>query len=77
MNREFVEGYIYAVHDATVGKAWCYSEQHQVPSQEAIWDEAQAGPRRLSSSQLLRNASDLLVEIWSAKWPCTDQRRKK
>jgi hypothetical protein len=78
MNREFVQGYIEAVHDATEGKAWCFNESYQTPSLDTLWDESRQGLRRLSAAQLERNASELLVELWRQKWPCLpDQRRPK
>lgn len=76
MNYQFVEGYISALHDATEGKAWCY--RGQSPKPDTFLDESRWGLHRLSKSQLKRNAANLLVEIWSEKWPCpTEQRIKK
>jgi hypothetical protein len=78
MNREFVQGYITAIHDATEGKAWCYNEHYKSPKPDTFWDESRWGLHRLSPVELKRNAADLLVEIWREKWPCpAEQRRQK
>ena len=77
MNREYIQGYIEALSDATKGKSWCVNGQYETPNPEAFWDESQWGLRRLPSVQLRRNAAELLVEIWREKWPCPGQRRQK
>lgn len=69
-NVEFVQGYVAALHDATEGKVWCYDAKHKVPKPDTFWDESRWGLGRLSQTQLKRNATDLLVEIWREKWPC-------
>lgn len=77
MNREYIQGYIEALSDATKGRSWCFNGKYQTPNPETFWDESQWGLRRLPAEQLKRNAADLLVEIWRKKWPCPDQRRQK
>jgi hypothetical protein len=75
MNQQYVEGYIEAVHDATEGTKWCFNQKYQTPNPDTLWRESKAGLGRLSSAQLRRRASDLLVEIWREKWPCPSVQR--
>lgn len=77
LNREFVQGYIEAVHDASEGKGWCFNEQYQIPNPENFWDESVRRLRALPARELKRNASDLLVEIWRKKWPCPINQRSQ
>lgn len=74
MNYQFVEGYISALHDATEGKAWCYSEKYKSPKPGTFMDETRWGLGRLSETHLKANAADLLVAIWREKWPCPSGR---
>lgn len=76
-NREFVEGYISAVYDATEGRTWCRNEKNRTPKPDTLWDESRFGLHRLPPEQLKRNAAELLVEIWREKWPCPDGERRK
>jgi hypothetical protein len=69
LNAERARLYIEGVHDATEGKAWCYSERYR-PGPDALRDDAEAGLRALPPAQLKGNAADLIVEIWRKKWPC-------
>ncbi|TFW31505.1 Rap1a/Tai family immunity protein [Massilia horti] len=74
-NGEFVHGYIQAVHDATEGKDWCWSDKYH-PKPHELEADARSSLQRMSDAQLKRNAADLIVEVWRAKWPCsTGQRR--
>jgi hypothetical protein len=76
-NIQYVRGYVEALHDATEGKAWCYSDAHKIPTPENFWDESRWGLGRLSDAQKKRSAAELLPAIWGEKWPCpTGQRRK-
>lgn len=61
--------YIAGVHDATEGKNWCYGAQRPKPA--AIEDAALAALRALPRAQRKRNAADLIVQAWAARWPCT------
>lgn len=76
-NVEYVRGFIDALHDATEGKAWCYSDKYQVPKPAAFWDESRWGLGRLPATERKRSASELLPEIWRAKWPCPSEQRRK
>lgn len=61
--------YVDGVHDATEGKAWCYSVKAS-PHPDELQSEALWGLRALPPEQLKRNAADLIVDIWRKKWPC-------
>lgn len=74
-NGEFVHGYIHAVHDATEGKAWCWSDKYQ-PHPDELEADARDGLQRMSDDQLKRNAADLIVEVWRKKWPCAAGQRR-
>jgi hypothetical protein len=69
-NLEYARGYVEALHDATEGKAWCYSDKHRAPNPETFWDESRWGLGRLSAAEKKHSASELLPAIWRAKWPC-------
>lgn len=69
-NVEFVQGYLAALYDETEGKAWCYNARYKVPKPDTFWDESRWGLHRLAPTELKRNAANLLVEVWSEKWPC-------
>jgi hypothetical protein len=75
-NIEYVRGFVEALHDATEGTAWCYSDKYQVPSPQTFWDESRWGLGRLSSAEKKRSASELLPAIWRAKWPCLAEKRR-
>jgi hypothetical protein len=66
------ESYMDGVHDATEGKGWCYSYKYK-PKPGSIKEAIVWGLRALPSEQLKRNASDLIVEILSAKYRCPDE----
>lgn len=68
--------YIEGVHDKTEGKSWCYSLRHR-PGPDALLDNIYAGLRKLPPAQLKRNASDLITEIWSERWPCPGQGKRR
>lgn len=69
-NGEFVHGYIQGVHDATEGKQWCWHAKY-MPAPDELVMAARNALQRMPAEQLSRNASDLIVEVWRAKWPCT------
>jgi hypothetical protein len=73
-NVEYVRGYVEALHDATEGTAWCYSDKYQAPNPETFWDESRWGLGRLSAADRKRSAAELLPAIWRAKWPCRAER---
>lgn len=75
-NREFVHGYIQAVHDATEGKEWCWSEQYKPKAHELEADASDA-LQHMSNAQLKRNAADLIVEVWRKAWPCPASKRSE
>ena len=76
-NREFVRGLIHGVHDATEGKAWCWSARYK-PAPDELEEDARRALQQMSNTQLKRNAADLIVEGWRTKWPCpVDQRSKR
>lgn len=68
-NGEFAHGYIHAVHDATEGRAWCWSDKYQ-PHPDELEAEARDALQRMPAAQLSRNAADLIVEVWRRRWPC-------
>jgi hypothetical protein len=76
-NIEFARGYVAALHDATVGKTWCFDAQHQTPNDEDFWDTSRWRLAGLPVDQRQRNAAELLPEIWRAKWPCPSSSRRK
>lgn len=61
--------YIHGVHDATEGKGWCYGDAGK-PKPDVLEDAAMDGIKGLGRTQLKRNASDLIVEIWGNRYPC-------
>jgi hypothetical protein len=75
VNREFVHGYIHAVHDATEGKTWCWSDKYQ-PHADELEADARDALQRMPDDQLRRNAADLIVEVWRKKWPCAGAQRR-
>jgi hypothetical protein len=76
-NRELVHGFIQGVHDATEGKSWCWSSRYK-PAPDELEDDARRSLQQMPSTQLKRNAADLIVEVWRSRWPCpADQRSKK
>jgi hypothetical protein len=74
INGEFVHGYIQAVHDATEGKAWCWSEKYQ-PDPDELEADARHALQRMPESRLKRNAAVLIAEVWRNKWPCPADKR--
>ena len=77
LNREFVEGFLYALHDATEGVHWCHNEAAKIPKPDTFWDESVRALRGLPADQLKRNASSLLIAIWREKWPCPARQRRQ
>jgi hypothetical protein len=75
-NGEIVHGYIQGVHDATEGKSWCWSERHR-PLAHELEIDARNALQRMSDEQLKRNAADLIVEVWRARWPCRMKGREQ
>jgi len=77
LNGEFVIGYIYAVHDASEGKAWCWSQYKPKPHE--LIEDAKYALQRSTDEQLKRNAADVIVEHWRKRFPCPSgaKRRKK
>lgn len=77
VNGEFVHGYIQGVHDATEGKQWCWDAKYK-PAPDELVMAARHALQRMPAAQLSRNASDLIVEVWRARWPCdlTKQRTR-
>lgn len=69
VNGEFVHGYIQGVHDATEGKQWCWDAKY-MPAPDELVMAARHALQRMPDAQLTRNASDLIVEVWRARWPC-------
>ena len=69
-NIEYVRGFVEALHDATEGTTWCYSDKYQTPNPENFWDESRWGLGRLTAAERKRSAAELLPNIWRAKWPC-------
>jgi hypothetical protein len=74
-NGEFVHGYIHAVHDATEGKVWCWSDRHQ-PHPDELEADARDALQHMPDAQLKRNAAALIAEVWRAKWPCPAAKRR-
>jgi len=68
--------YIHGVHDATEGKSWCYGHVGK-PKPDILEDAAIDGIRGLPRRQLKRNASDLIVEIWRARYPCSKGKEQR
>lgn len=75
-NREFVRGFIQGVHDATEGKAWCWSARYK-PAPDELEDDARRALQQMSDTQPKRNAADLIVEVWRTRWPCPAEQRSK
>ncbi|GAB3416578.1 hypothetical protein NX774_12290 [Massilia agilis] len=61
--------YLHGVHDATEGKAWCYSAETR-PKPAVLESAALDALRSMPPSQLKRNAADLVVQAWASAWPC-------
>jgi hypothetical protein len=69
-DQQMAKMYIHGVHDASEGKAWCYSVKYR-PKPDVLEDDVISGLQQLSPAQLKRNAADLFIEIWRRRWPCT------
>ena len=69
-NVEFVRGYIAALHDATEGRTWCFSDKTLSPNPDVFWDESRWRLASLPAIQKKRAAADLLPAIWRTAWPC-------
>ena len=76
-NIEFVEGYLAALHDATEGTVWCYNSSQKNPKPDTFWDESRWGLNALPPFRLKENATDLLLEIWRKKWPCSSDLQRR
>jgi hypothetical protein len=74
-NGQFVHGYIQAVHDATKARQWCRMNGAK-PMPHELESDARRALQQMPDTQLKRNAADLIVEIWRAKWPCPAGQRK-
>lgn len=74
-NGEFVHGYIQAVHDATEGKTWCWSDRYQ-PHPDELESDARHALQQMPDAQLKRNAADLIAEVWRKRWPCPARQRR-
>lgn len=75
-NGEFVHGYIQAVHDATEGTAWCWSERYR-PLPHELEADARQALQRMSAAELKRSAAQLIVQVWQSRWPCPSNGRSK
>lgn len=75
-NREFVRGYIRAVHDATEGTGWCANGSRRPLLHELDADARQA-LQRLPRAELSKNAATLIVNVWKKTWPCSGKRRSQ
>lgn len=75
LNGQFVQGYIHALHDATEGREWCWS-QHK-PKPDTLISAAMDSLQRMPDVQLKRNAAELVVEVWRKTWPCAAHTRRK
>jgi hypothetical protein len=69
LNEMEADLYMDGVHDATEGKAWCYSKKYD-PHPDTLHGQIIWELRKLPLDQLRRNAADLIAEIWASKWPC-------
>jgi hypothetical protein len=69
LNRESFHAYVLAVHDATEGRCWCWSDKYR-PKPHELEADAREALQRMPDEQLKRNAADLIVEVWRARWPC-------
>ncbi len=74
-NREFVRGYIQAVHDAAEGKGWCWDKRYR-PKLHEMESDAWHALQRMPAAQLKRNAAELIVETWQKMWPCPARQRR-
>jgi hypothetical protein len=72
LNQQIAKLYIHGVHDATEGKAWCYSAKYR-PKPDVIEDAALDALRALTPEQRKRNAADLIEEAWRRRWPCPER----
>jgi hypothetical protein len=75
MDAQMAQIYIHGVHDATEGKGWCYGQPYK-PKPDILEDAVIDGIKGMPPAQLKRNAADLFVEIWSAKYPCRQGKGK-
>ena len=74
VNGQFVQGYIHALHDATEGKEWCWSQYK--PKPDTLISAATDSLQRMPDAQLKRNAAELIVEVWRKTWPCPGHLRE-
>lgn len=61
--------YMDGVHDATAGTRWC-DNAADPPKPDTLYAAAITGLRALPPPELKRNAAELIVRIWSQRWPC-------
>lgn len=71
MAKARARAYVDGIHDATEGKQWCFDPAKPAPS--SLHDEVFWTLRAMPSSELRRNAGDLIVDIWRRNWPCGGQ----
>jgi hypothetical protein len=76
LNAELFHGFILGVHDATEGKAWCWSAKYK-PLPHELEADVREALQRMPDAELKRNAADLVVQVWQKKWPCQSQRRNR
>lgn len=69
MNQELAKMFLVGVHDATEGKDWCFSVRAK-PKPDTLRDQAIRSLRSMNQQQLRRSATELVVEVWRAKYPC-------
>ncbi len=67
--------YLDGVRGATAGKSWCYSKQYPAKP-DTMYGAAIDGLKQLPAAQLKRKAADLIVDIWSKRWPCGARRAR-
>jgi hypothetical protein len=67
--------YVEGVHDRALatGPKWCPNAQYP-PKPDVMHEAVLIGLRKLPPDQLRRSAADLVIEIWSARWPCAHAR---
>ena len=69
LDSERVRLYVEGVHDITADRLWCRDKRYPA-SPGVVYEAALAGLRAMNLEKLKGNAAELIVGVWSRRWPC-------
>ncbi|HEY0490760.1 MAG TPA: Rap1a/Tai family immunity protein, partial [Telluria sp.] len=75
VNGEFVHGYIQAVHDASEGREWCWTNSK--PKPHTLIEDTRRHLQQLPHAELRSNAAALIVEHWRKRFPCSTKAERR